>query len=401
MCWQDGRYRSAHDLAALSIVIPAIPLRCSAVWWKVAAVSTKALHLLLAPKERFEPEGAGAFPLNVLETSRVSRFRDGITVFGAPVDNPFAGIRFQPLPKTSWWQGDRNQAMAHCYSEFARKSRPHLIEVYNRPVMVGVLRRNLGTAPIALHLGNDPRRMEGSRSITQRRKLLEESAAIICVSDFVRRCFLDGIDDPLGRVHVLHTGVPRAPEFPAKEKRIIYVGRVVLEKGVLELVKALAHILPRHPDWSAEIIGARWFGGGERPTAYEDAVAKAASSCDRITLGGFKPHEKVLAAFARASIAVVPSLWDDPFPRTALEALAQGCALVCSTRGGLPELGSGRAVYLGPISTQSLSEALKRLISDEKTRNALQRHSWHGFPFEIHCTTSSLDDLREKLMSPP
>jgi glycosyltransferase involved in cell wall biosynthesis len=109
----------------------------------------------------------------------------------------------------------------------------------------------------------------------------------------------------------------------------------------------------------------------------------------------------VLAAFTRASIAVVPSLWDDPFPRTALEALAQGCALVCSTRGGLPELGSGRAVYLGPISTQSLSEALKRLISDEKTRNALQRHSWHGFPFEIHCTTSSLDDLREKLMSPP
>jgi glycosyltransferase involved in cell wall biosynthesis len=268
--------------------------------------------------------------------------------------------------------------------------------------MLDVLRRRLGEVPIALHFGNDPRRMEGSRSASERRRLLERSAAIVCVSDFIRRCFLDGIDHPLTAcVHVLHTGVPRAPEFPAKEKRIVYVGRIIPEKGVLELVQALARILPQHPDWNAEIIGARWFGGGEKPTSYENSVVQAASPCERIVLAGFRPHEEVLASFSRAAIAVVPSLWEDPFPRAALEALAQGCALVCSTRGGLPELGPERAVYLDTIAAETLAGALDRLVADDEERQRLQRRGWDDFPFDIRHTTSLLDDLRGKLTSPP
>jgi glycosyltransferase involved in cell wall biosynthesis len=359
----------------------------------------KTIHLLLAPKERFEPEGAGAFSLNLLETSRVSRFRNCITVFGSPVANPFEGIRFQPLSKARWWEGDRNKAMARRYLKFAVREKPDLVEVYNRPVMIELLHGKLSGVPISLHLGNDPRNMEGSRSVSERRKLLEQSAAIICVSDFIRRCFLDGIDDPRARVHVLHTGVPHASEVPSKDKRVVYVGRVVPEKGVLELVKALSRVLPRHPAWRAEIIGARWFGAGGKPGAYENSVALAASSCDRIALGGFRPHDEVLDALRRASIAVVPSLWDDPFPRTALEALAQGCALICSTRGGLPELGPGRALYLDSVSAEFLTDALERLIANGEEREALQRRSREDFPFEVHRTTSLLDDLRQRLMS--
>lgn len=363
-------------------------------------MNTKELHLLLAPKERFEPEGAGAFALNVLETSCASRFRDGITVFGSPVAHPFEGVRFQPLAKARWWDGDRNRTMARRYTAFAKKQQPAMVEVYNRPVMIDVLRRQLGDLPIVLHFGNDPRRMDGSRSVAERRRLLERSTAIVCVSDFVRQCFLDGIVHPLsGRVHVMHTGVPRPPAFPAKDNRIVYVGRVIPEKGVQELVQALSRVLPGHPDWSAEIIGARWFGTAEKRTTYETSIAQAAAACDRIGLAGFKPHEDVLALLSRASIAVVPSLWDDPFPRTALEALAQGCALICSTRGGLPELGPERALYLESISSESLSGALAELIEDRGRREALQHRGWHDFPFEIHQTTSPLDDLRERLTS--
>jgi len=365
-------------------------------------MNAKTLHVLLAPKERFEAEGAGAFALNVLETSRVSRFRDGISVFGSPVENPFDGVRFQPLRKARWWEGDRNTTMARQYVRHAKREPPDLVEVYNRPIMIDILRRGLGVTPIALHFGNDPRGMDGSRSVAERRKLLQRSDAIVCVSDFIRRCFLDGIRHPLStRVHVIHTGVRRGPDVPVKENRIVYVGRVVPEKGVLELVQALAHALPRHPDWSAEIIGARWFGSGAKATAYENSVARAASSCGRIVLSGFKPHEDVLASLSRASIAVVPSLWDDPFPRTALEALAQGCALICSTRGGLPELGPERAFHLESVSAESLFGALEQLVTDRDRREALQRRARTDFPFDIHRTTSLLDELRESIMSRP
>ena len=355
--------------------------------------------MLLAPKERFEEGGAGAFALNVLETSSVSRWRDGITVFGSPVLAPFPAIRFQPLELPKWSFRGRNIAMAHCYVEVVKASPPDLVEVFNRPVMIRELKRGLPEVPVALHFGNDPRGMEGSRSVAERRALLALGVAIVCVSDFIRRCFLEGIDGPLGtRTHVIHTGVPASAVFPvAKEPKIIFAGRIVPEKGVLELVEALARVLPLHPTWSAEIYGARWFGDDGLLSNYEKAVSRAAGDCRRIVFAGFQPHARITDALRAASIAVVPSGWDDPFPRAALEALAQGCALVCSRRGGLPELGDGRALYLDTVSAQSLEQALQRLISNDAERLALQRRGWEDFPFEICRSTRQLDDLRDSI----
>jgi UDP-glucose:(glucosyl)LPS alpha-1,2-glucosyltransferase len=242
--------------------------------------------------------------------------------------------------------------------------------------------------------------MDGSRTAAERLALLDNAAAVICVSDFIRRCFLDGIDTPRGAlVHVLHTGVAASPDFPtAKAPKIVFVGRMVPDKGVLELVEALALVLPRYPDWSADILGAHWFGTSRRLSPYEKQVAHTAARCERIRLGGFQPHEQVIATLRRASIAVVPSRWDDPFPRTALEALANGCALVCSSRGGLPEIGGARAVFLQNVSTERIVGALDALISDDAARTVQQQRGWVGFPFEIGRTTQQLDQLRAALM---
>lgn len=291
--------------------------------------------------------------------------------------------------------------MARRYVGTVRHEPPDLIEVFNRPVMIDYLRRKLATPALILHFGNDPRGMDGSRSVAERRKLLAQCDAIVCVSDFIRRCFLDGIDDALSRrAVVIHTGVDAPAAFPGnKEKSVIFVGRIVPEKGVLELVQALVRVLPRHAEWTADIIGARWFKAGDTADVYERELARAAAACARIKLGGFRPHEEVIAALRKAGIAVVPSKWDDPFPRSALEALAAGCALVCSRRGGLPEIGGGRARFLDEVSVDSIAAALEELLSNESERIALQHRGFDDFPFEIRRTTSRLDDLRESLMA--
>ena len=51
---------------------------------------------------------------------------------------------------------------------------------------------------------------------------------------------------------------------------------------------------------------------------------------------------------ARAAIVVVPSRWSEPFGLTALEALACGAALLCSPRGGLPEVYGQAAQRIDP-----------------------------------------------------
>lgn len=362
--------------------------------------SAKRLHLILAPKERFDAGGAGAFSLNALETTLASRWRSNITVFGTPVAHPFPSVSFQPVALPKWPLRGRNIEMARHYVKAVRHAPPDLIEVFNRPVMIDHLHRELADTALILHFGNDPRGMDGSRSTAERCKLLARCDAIVCVSDFIRRCFLDGFDDPLAhRAVVMHTGVHAPPTFPdGKEKTIIFVGRVVPDKGVLELVQALARVLPRHPEWTAEIIGARWFKAGDPPDNYEKEVARAAAECANIKLGGFRPHEEVIAALQRAAIAVVPSKWDDPFPRSALEALAAGCALICSRNGGLPEIGAERAFFLDDVTADSLAAALEILLSKENERTALQHRGFDDFLFEIHRTTARLDELRARLM---
>lgn len=358
------------------------------------------LHLLLAPKERFEAAGAGAFALNALETSRASRWREQITVFGRAVDHPFPDVRFRPLALSRWPLFGRNMAFRQAYVESVRRKPPSLVEIFNRPVMIGYLRRKLESVPLLLHLGNDPRGMDGSRSPAERRKLLANADAVVCVSDYIRRCFIDGLSAvKTGNLHIIHTGVACDGEHAApKEKRIVYVGRIAPEKGVLELAQALAQVLPLFPDWRADIVGARWFGVSTRPAPFEREVAAVAAGCSQIALCGFRSHDGVLELLSKASISVVPSKWDDPFPRSALEALACGCALVCSRQGGLPELGEGRALFLDAVSPHFLAQALQRLMASDEERIALQTKGIWDFPFSIDRATARLDDLRDDLI---
>ena len=205
--------------------------------------------------------------MNALETTLASRWRNAITVFGAPVAHPFPSVSFQPIALPKWPLRGRNIEMARRYVKMVRHSPPDLVEVLNRPVMMDYLRRSLPGTALILQFGNDPRGIDGSRSVAERRKLLAQCDAIVCVSDFISRCFLDGVEDPLARrVTVIHTGVHAAAVFPQrKENTVVFVGRITPDKGVLELVQALARVLPKHPEWTAEIIGARWFKAGDRP----------------------------------------------------------------------------------------------------------------------------------------
>jgi glycosyltransferase involved in cell wall biosynthesis len=86
---------------------------------------------------------------------------------------------------------------------------------------------------------------------------------------------------------------------------------------------------------------------------------------------GYVPHAEVLVAMARASIVVVPSRWAEPFGLTALEALASGAALVCSGRGGLPEVAGDAAVYADPDAPGELEAAIVALASDPARRARL------------------------------
>ena len=68
---------------------------------------------------------------------------------------------------------------------------------------------------------------------------------------------------------------------------------------------------------------------------------------------GFLNHKKTIDILSKSEIAVVPSRWEEPFGRTALEASSNGCATIISNKGGLIET-TEQAIILKKLDENNL-----------------------------------------------
>jgi glycosyltransferase involved in cell wall biosynthesis len=373
----------------------------------IPAVPEERKILILLPHgEHFGPERAGAIALHVRDVTRASRFQGRIRIFGTAVARPFEGFDFHPLQPA--WHGlrGRNVGLAEQLLRWTRGRRDVLVEVYNRPNMFGHLDARAPDLPLTLRLSNDPRTMRGARTAPERARMLARAQAIFCVSDFVRQRFLEGLDghgpeSDRQKLQVVFNGIPRtlaAP--PEKEPVILFVGRIIPDKGVADLVAALERVLPQHPGWQAEIVGTSRTRRKGKPTDFELALRERAGRLGgQVRWPGYLPNEEVMARYRRAAIVVVPSLWDEPLARTAIEGLANGCAVLAYAKGGLPEVLRGRGLLIEQPAPEALALALEQVISDDALRARLQDQAWHDYPFGIEPLAARIDAVRERVLA--
>jgi glycosyltransferase involved in cell wall biosynthesis len=115
-----------------------------------------------------------------------------------------------------------------------------------------------------------------------------------------------------------------------------------------------------------------WGDPDRRPAA--TLVAAVTRPPTRATPPGVAVHamgrQDVRAAFRQAALAVVPSLWDEPYGMVAVEALTAGTPVVASRAGALPEIvrDGVDGLLVPPGDAEALRTALQRLLGDEKAR---------------------------------
>ena len=114
-------------------------------------------------------------------------------------------------------------------------------------------------------------------------------------------------------------------------------------------------------------------------------------------------HADAMALYARAEIAVVPSLWQEPFGRSAIEALASGCALIAAPVGGLAEVAAGAGEIVDASDVPALSAAMRRVATDAALRARLQQagRAKALAAYDIARVTSVLDAARARLLAEP
>ena len=71
---------------------------------------------------------------------------------------------------------------------------------------------------------------------------------------------------------------------------------------------------------------------------------------------GFIPLDQVRDWQERAAIAACPSLWQEPLGKVVVEALAAGCAVLTTRRGGIPEVAEGRALIIDKPSVATFRD---------------------------------------------
>ncbi len=321
---------------------------------------------VLPPREGFGPAAVGAIGLLV---HRLGAPGD-VVVGQASGRAVFAGRRFEPAAQVWWPPFGRVERYMAGVVRTLRRLRPDVIEVHNRANLALLVARALPGARVLLFLHNDPLGMRGAKSVAERAALLR-AVTVVCVSAYLAGRFMEGVTAGVAPVVLPNTldlaALPARLPAGVRDPVILFVGRVVADKGADAFVRACGAVLPGLAGWRAVMMGADRFWAGSKVTPFERGLAPVADAAG-VERRGYVPHAAVLDAMARAAIVVVPSRWAEPFGLTALEALASGAALVCSDRGGLREVAGDAALYAGADEAGALESAIGRLAGDAGLR---------------------------------
>jgi glycosyltransferase involved in cell wall biosynthesis len=360
----------------------------------------KKVAIILPQREGFSPQRFGAVSLSVRDFMLHSKFREECAVIGGTDEPSFPNIPYTAVTQKKKWYQNRTFHYARQCQDFFKTYQPDLIETHNRPLFTRYMLA-LTNTPIALHFHNDPQEMKCCKTTRGRTSLLRKLAAVYCVSHYVRERYLEGVPEALHhKVHVPYCGIDIKRPTVEKQKEILFVGRMTENKGGLLFAQALEKALPSLKGWKGVMIGGRRHASSAEYSEYEQHILEV---CERVgsalEFRGFCNHEETMQAFADASIAAIPSLWPEPFGRTALEAMALGAVVISSGSGGLREVTENSAIIVEDMSVDSLAEAITSLANDEEQQLSLRAQGYEqADSFHISNKSATLDAIRDNIM---
>ncbi|MDI2112156.1 glycosyltransferase family 4 protein [Commensalibacter nepenthis] len=323
---------------------------------------------VLPPKEGFSPDCVGAVGLLV---RRLAQPND-LIVGRALTNLPFSGLRYLEISKNWFSIFMKNKAYRHGVAGFVKKYRPCLIEIHNRPEIALFIAQRFPRIPVTLTLHNDPLLMRGLKTSIERKKMLRK-VHVVAVSQWVKDRFLS--HHVTGNVTILPNmidfqEIPAYVPITERQRTILFVGRVVADKGADLFVQICEQFLQIDPTWTVEMIGADRFDVNSPQTPFIQQLKQQIKS-KQIYMTGYLPYDQVLQKMAHASAVIMPSRWSEPFGMTALEAMACGTPLLVSSVGALPQIVGQGGVFIDPKKTEQAAIMLSKLLNDIQLQQEL------------------------------
>ena len=217
------------------------------------------------------------------------------------------------------------------------------------------------------------------------RNLINQSSGVICCSKYMATQVSETFDLPKEKLFVIPNGVD-ASKFDTKqvvtqaikqryakkgERLVVYVGRLVYEKGVHVLIGAAPKVLAVLPSINFVIVGE----GGMKEHLVKEAWDFGIA--DHVFFTGFVDSQTLISIYKAGDIAVFPSLYE-PFGITVLEAMAAKTPVVVSDTGGLAEIVEHEKTGVKVFSDNSDSVAwgILRVLKDQKLATRIRENAY-------------------------
>jgi len=146
---------------------------------------------------------------------------------------------------------------------------------------------------------------------------------------------------------------------------ILFVGRLVKEKGILDLLQVLSPLNKHYQNLHLTVIGS-------------GPLLSEVSSYPYITVTN-TPYSQIHKYYQQADIFVLPSqftpTWQEQFGMVLVEAMATGLPIIATNSGAIPEVVGDSALLYQPGDTVGLKEHLVKLITNRTLRNNLSNKS--------------------------
>ena len=198
------------------------------------------------------------------------------------------------------------------------------------------------------------------------RFFLERAARIVVLSDrwgaWVRSTFAHA------RVTCVPNAVPAVrAEATRSFERIAFVGRLTRDKGVFDLLEAVALLREWRPAVRVELAGD---GDADEVARHAHALGIG----DRVLIRGWCDPAERGQLLARSGLFVLPSRAEG-VPMSLLEAMAAGCAVVATGVGGIPDVvrDGANGLLVGEGDPTALAAAITRLLANRPLASRLAR----------------------------
>lgn len=193
------------------------------------------------------------------------------------------------------------------------------------------------------------------------RSTYASAALVVANSGFLAGEISRRYPDVADRVRVLSPGIElqRFTADPtASRAGVLFVGRLIPEKGVDVLIRAMAALGTRNA--GRTVVGPLTVLGDGPEGARLAALAGALAV--NLDMGGDVGRAAVADAMRRAAVVAVPSVYREPLGLVAIEAMASGAIVVASATGGLPEtvIDGLTGLTVPPGDVEALAAAIGR-----------------------------------------